>query len=117
MDNTIISQWRGDNPDTRCTLNIGDECPGNIMDEENCPVDCEMIKPDYTSYTTDPSAWDEKLYGEIEEKGLIVPFLFSLNGMQKVPKDISTIGWQWLSLKAAPEQKASALSRAIKESE
>jgi hypothetical protein len=67
-------------------------------------------------YDSEPSAWDDKLYREIEEKGLVnsfIAYLMSIlfTNVNDVPKTDGGVMFALMS--ATPAQKASALAQAI----
>ena len=111
-DNEVIRQWLGECQGGRVIDGVCQSCR-RFVNKKYCA--------DHVSDYTNPSAWTPKLFQKIEDAGLWSKFMhhfcipltgFDWDGCHmhdyffSITKDI---------MQATPEQKASALSKAIKE--
>jgi len=118
--NQIISEWRGECRHTGLEGYFDTTGTDVKINCNNCGlswVNRDVTPPDYSTLT----AWDDKLYGEIEEKVLLKIFVKHLHGLvYNIASDgclYSLTRHLWEYAKASPEAKAIALAKAIKESQ
>ncbi len=122
-DNEVISKWRGE-----CRHEGHHYENGRYGGFSKCHTcgreddDQYRFMDDVINYDSDPSAWTPELYQKIEDAGLWKQFALNIvcehipnfNEIKLYGKIINTA---WEGIKATPEQKASALARAIEEVE
>ncbi len=113
-DNERISKWLGECLSTSTVNRFG----------KRCCIDCgREIEYGYCynylkDYDSDPSAWTPALYQKIEDADLEEPFVHELRIINDHTLDDKLSNMRiWELLKATPQQKAQALSRAIEEME
>lgn len=114
-ENIEISLWRGEcrHPDGYVKAVNSHYCP-------DCHTSFNDKQLGQLYYDSDPSAWDDNIYKEIEEKGLVKSFelgiYFSLWAKgEKCDINNPEHSTLYRAIKATPPQKASALAMAIKE--
>ena len=71
----------------------------------------EYIKEIVPDYSSDPAAWDEGLYGEIEKARLEIKMKNQLLLIEHTANGDAL----WFLISATPAQKARALAQAIQE--
>jgi hypothetical protein len=129
-DNEVISEWRGEcrhkGVYKKSKNAIQCECGGSYKDGHEWHWHLENVIGRGASeskiltrldYDKNPAAWTPELFQKIKEAGLKSRFLHALIGARyrQIEGRVFTENGTWWVASSTPEQKAAALSKAIRE--